>query len=192
MPGINEALDLYRRQPSPPENIDTGFHLVSSIGRPAESEEIEEAKRSGVVVNDEAIELWSACREARLFEDIEYGQWGLVLLSPVESVLRTISPPDYYSEELRPDDLVLGEFLGDTELMVLAPSESGRRRVLIALPLDPRADWFGAAADLAELLIKFHQANGVKYWEEVYRNERRAAKAKADSAHLPRTEEPNQ
>ena len=65
----------------------------------------------------------------------------------------------------RPDDIVLGEFLGDQELLVLAPSETGRRRVLIALPLDSRADWLGAAPDVGEFLGRYFDSAGDKYWE---------------------------
>jgi hypothetical protein len=60
---------------------------------------------------------------------------------------------------------VLGQFLGDQELLVLAPSETARRRVLIALPLDSRADWFGAAPSLGSFLAKYFDAVGDKYWE---------------------------
>jgi hypothetical protein len=60
---------------------------------------------------------------------------------------------------------VLGEFLGDQELLVLAPSETGRRRILIALPLDSRADWLGAAQDLGEFLERYFDHASAKYWE---------------------------
>jgi hypothetical protein len=73
---------------------------------------------------------------------------------------REVRPAD-----LRPDDIVLGEFLGDLELLVLAPSETGRRRILIALPLDRRADWLGAAQDLGEFLQRYFDRAGDKYWE---------------------------
>ena len=58
------------------------------------------------------------------------------------------------------------EFLGDQELLVLAPSESSRRKVLIALPLDSRADWFGAGRDLGEFLGRYFDSVGEKYWEQ--------------------------
>jgi hypothetical protein len=66
---------------------------------------------------------------------------------------------------LRQDDIVLGEFLGDQELLVLAPSETGRRRILIALPLDGRSDWYGAAHDLPQFLEWYFDHGGEKYWE---------------------------
>jgi hypothetical protein len=112
------------------------------------------------------MELWNACREARLFEDVDYGQWGLVLLSPSSSAERTSEAREARPSEFRPDDIVIGEFIGDQELVVVASSESGRRPVLIALPLDGRHEWFLAAMTLGEFLARYFDANGDKYWEE--------------------------
>lgn len=69
--------------------------------------------------------------------------------------------PDAY----RTDDFVIGEFLGDLDLLIMAPSEAGDRKVLVALPLDDRRDWYPAASSLAEFLEKYLQSSGMKYWE---------------------------
>lgn len=63
------------------------------------------------------------------------------------------------------DDIVLGEFLGDSELLVFSPSATGDRRYLIALPLDPRDDWFSAGKSVVEVLERLRDADGDKYWE---------------------------
>jgi hypothetical protein len=60
---------------------------------------------------------------------------------------------------------VIGEFLGDLDLLVLAPGERGDRRVLVALPLDPRADWYGVGASLGDFLVAYADADGDKWWE---------------------------
>jgi len=165
MTGIADVLDRFRRQPTPPEGSTTNpFKLVSTVADPAEMKEIEAAWAETPAPED-ARELWSAAREARLFEDVDYGQWGLVLLSPESSAARTAQERQARPSELRPDDVVVGEFLGDQELVVLAPSETGRRRVLIALPLDGRDDWFPAASSLGEFLEQYFDAVGEKYWE---------------------------
>ncbi|MGH2557157.1 MAG: hypothetical protein ACRDHO_15805 [Actinomycetota bacterium] len=67
--------------------------------------------------------------------------------------------------DLKSDDVVLGEFLGDLDLLVLAPSEVGQRRILIALPLDNRAEWFGVGSTLGEFLARYFHGMGDKYWE---------------------------
>lgn len=61
---------------------------------------------------------------------------------------------------------MLGEFLGDAELLVYAPSEEGGRRYLIALPLDPRNDWYPAGASVAEVLEQLLNTGGEKHWEQ--------------------------
>jgi hypothetical protein len=162
---VPEALDRFRHQPSPPEGS-TGnpFRLVSTLASPARAGEVEEAWGGSELLSD-AVELWMACREARLFEDVDYGQWGLALLTPAASAARTAQEREARPLDYRPGDLVIGEFLGDQELVVLAPSETGQRRVLIALPLDTRVHWPAAAASLGEFLATYFEAAGAKYWE---------------------------
>jgi hypothetical protein len=165
MTAIAAALARFRRQPSPPEaSTSNPLTLVSTLDGPAGANEVEDAWHGHGVPSD-ALDLWAACRQARLFQDVEYGQWGLALLAPSASATRTAQERAARPADLRPDDIVLGEFLGDQELLVLAPAETGRRRILIALPLDRRADWFGAAHDLGEFLQWYFDHAGDKYWQ---------------------------
>jgi len=113
----------------------------------------------------ELIDLWSICRQARLFEDVDYGQWGLVLLDPMASAARSARERATRPLEFKDDDVVIGEFLGDQELLVLAPSEDGRRQVIVALPLDPRADWLPAGTNLGEFFDTYFVVGGRKFWE---------------------------
>lgn len=165
MTAIADALDRFRRQPGPPEGTTTSpFKLESTLDGPALPGELEEAW-NGLELPSDAVDLWAVSRETRLFEDVDHGQWGLALLTPSASATRTAQERDARPVDLRPEDVVLGEFLGDQELLVLAQSETGRRRVLIALPLDSRAHWFGAAPDLGEFLARYFDSAGEKYWE---------------------------
>jgi hypothetical protein len=100
-----------------------------------------------------------------LFEDVDYGQWGLVLLSPTASARRTAEQRARRPDAYRSDDVVIGEFLGDLELLVMAPSEAGNRRILVALSLDDRHDWYPAGSSLAQFLEKYLRSHGDKYWE---------------------------
>jgi hypothetical protein len=61
--------------------------------------------------------------------------------------------------------LVIGEFLGDDELVLYSLSQPPTRRILIALPLDDRGQWPVVATDLADFLDRFQRAGGDKYWE---------------------------
>ncbi len=49
---------------------------------------------------------------------------------------------------------------------MFSPSEAGLHRVLVALPLDPRSEWFGAGKGLADFLDAYFEAGGRKYWEQ--------------------------
>ena len=89
----------------------------------------------------------------------------LVLLDPEASARRTTHELSARPGDFRGDDVVIGEFLGDLELLVIAPSETSRRRILIALPLDPRDEWYRAASELGQFLESYFNARGDKYWE---------------------------
>lgn len=65
--------------------------------------------------------------------------------------------------DVRSDDIVLGEFPGDSELLVHAPSEESDRRYLIALPLEPRENWNPAGSTAVEVLERMPQGR----WREV-------------------------
>jgi hypothetical protein len=158
--------DLLQRFLLAPSTVrtDSPLQLVSSLDSPAADDDLEAAwpRREP----DEVTALWRASRSARLFADSCYGQWGLAILDPFSSKKRTLAERASRPPDIRSDDVVLGEFLGDQELLVFSPSESGVRRILVALPLDPRFEWFGAARSLSEFLAKYFDAGGEKYWEQ--------------------------
>lgn len=169
---VEEALAKYRQQPSPPMGSSRNpFRLVSTLEPPARTSEVEEAWHGRDLPSD-AIHLWAAAREARLFEDVAFGQWGLLLLSPSASAERTAQERAARPSEFKPDDIVIGQFLGDQDLVVLASETSGRR-ILISLPLDGRRDWFRVAPDLGQFLTTYFEHHGDKYWESTVAGEDR-------------------
>ena len=58
-----------------------------------------------------------------------------------------------------------GEFLGDSELLVHSPSETASRRFLVALPLDPRDDWWAAGGSAMAVFDTYLANQGEKFWE---------------------------
>jgi hypothetical protein len=170
MSSIATALSRFRDEPGPSgERTNSPFRLRSTLSPPATAEEIEVAWR-GVELPPAAVDLWTTYRTARLFEDIDYGQWGLIILDPGASVERTSQERESRPMDVRSDDIVIGVFLGDQDLLVLAPSNEGNQRVMIALPLDGRADWMGAAPALGEFLEAYFAAGGNKFWERAARH----------------------
>lgn len=163
MPMLSEVFAALTSWEQPPGGGNP-FKLSCRVDPGASADEIAQAAPSASESEDLRA-LWSASREAWLFEDTEYGQWGLHLLRPAESAVRTSAERARRPDDLRPDEVVLGEFLGDSELLVHAPSEVGGRRYLVALPMEPREDWYAAGGSAAEVLERLLDANGDKYWE---------------------------
>lgn len=62
-------------------------------------------------------------------------------------------------------DRVIGEFLGDQELLVYANNESEGRRILISLPLDSRKEWYPAGLTLEIFMSDYAYSLGRKFWE---------------------------
>jgi hypothetical protein len=115
----------------------------------------------------DVLEFWRIFKSARLFEDRQFSQWGLVLVPPDRALelterFRRIRAPDAV-----PGDLVVGEFLGDSELLFVRadPKASDHGAVLVALPLDRRPDWYRVAPSLPAFLRQYAHAEGAKFWE---------------------------
>lgn len=136
------------------------FRLTCHLGEAAKAEELAEAWPERILPT-ELREFWMVCREAALFVDDDYGQWGLKLLSPAASAARSMREQRQRPSDFSSDDIVLGEFLGDQDLLVL----SGAGAVLVALPIDSRADWYSPATSLAEFFGKYIASKGEKFWE---------------------------
>jgi hypothetical protein len=158
-------LEGYRQWRYPEQGVPNNpFKLECSFSEPASWDEIDSAW-SGGRLDSGVADLWSECREALLFRDVEYGQWGLRILTPTKSAQLTTSERADRPEDIRPDDIIIGEFLGDQELLIFSPSEQGEQVVLICLPFDPRDEWYAAGASLDEFFARYLVAQGGKFWE---------------------------
>lgn len=153
-------------EPVPVEGMPPMTFACTFSPRGVSEEEISQLK---IGCPPDLIEFWKRSSFARLFEDQEYGQWGLVILSPEEAAEETA----FYQERRRKDffkgDLVIGTFLGDQDLLVLRcdPACDDFGKVLVALPLDPREDWYVAAGTLVEFLDQYARGGGEKYWVSI-------------------------
>jgi hypothetical protein len=161
MKEVADALARFRREPSSRGATTNPFVLVSNLSEPASPQEVQDAW-NGQALPPDCKDLWMTCREARLFEDVGYGQWGMILLSPAASATRTLQERQARPDDLNSDDIVIGEFLGDQDLVILAPTDNGGSSVLIAHPLDPRDDLFAPAPDLPSFLERCFESAGEK------------------------------
>jgi hypothetical protein len=143
------------------------FELACKFGDGASNDEL-----SGLsnLAPKELLDFWKEAREADLFVDSKYGQWGLRLWSPARSVGRTQELRSASSTRLVNGDLIIGEFLGDSDLLLVRcdPGAQDFGRILIVLPLDRRADWPTAAANFADFLKTYANESGDKFWDHVH------------------------
>lgn len=115
----------------------------------------------------DVIAFWRVAHSARLFEDSMYGQWGLEILPPREAKSATDAYVTQRRKDYRTGDVVLGRFLGDSDLLILRadPSAGDFGHVLVALPIDRRAQWYRVADSFEAFLDAYARAEGDKYWE---------------------------
>ena len=145
-----------------------------AINMPLESEIVPAIARSSKVLEttldislpEDLQELWQKCNGLRLFEDQTYGQSGLIIWSP-QKVLEQQQSLKRNSDEFQSGDLIIGEFLGDSDLLVVRCDRNSNDygQVIIALPIDHRADWYFPPYLLPEFLQKFINSQGEKFWE---------------------------
>ncbi len=112
------------------------------------------------------VEFWTIARGAKLFEDQQYGQWGLEILEPAQASAMTSLCSTKRARDFIKGDLVVGRFLGDSDLLVVRcePGAADFGTVLVAPPIDPRRDWYSVASSLALFLENYVKAGGDKYW----------------------------
>lgn len=69
--------------------------------------------------------------------------------------------------DFKEGDLIVGEFIGDCELLLIRcdSSSSDFGSVILVNPIDPREDWSMIANDFEKFLVGYFQSQGDKFWE---------------------------
>jgi len=143
----------------PPRTIqDNPFPTVCNLRAAASPKDI--ADCSPAWLPAEVKSFWAVYRGGELFKDVAYGQWGLRIFSPEASATETKRYREIQPYRVTDEDLVLGEFLGDSDLLLVHRTGS----VLLSTPLDKRAVWHQEAS-LLLFLRQYVDRQGDKYWE---------------------------
>ncbi|MGK3964542.1 SMI1/KNR4 family protein [Sorangium sp. So ce118] len=149
----------------------TPFPLSCSIERPwCSVEQSFAALDLDIRMPADLEDFWHYAISARLFEDTEFGQWGLALLAPCDALARTRLFEGERPADYTVGDLIVGEFLGDSDLLLLRcdPDKADFGRALVALPIDPRRDWCDVAPSLSQFIERYALAQGDKFWSKDY------------------------
>lgn len=162
VPNVTESLSKFRGVVVPREY---GAPLVCWLEEPATQEEIQRAWPDASL-QAELLTAWTVSRETWLFVEAKWHQWGLHLLSPIQSAKQTAKErAERPVGAIRPDDIVVGACVGDLDILVLSPSETGDRRLLVAVELYERPDWRPAGCSLGHFLEQYWAAQGDKFWD---------------------------
>ncbi len=105
-------------------------------------------------------QLWAAARELEVHRDVDFGQWGFLLHDPEWSSRERARWNQLYPEKPLSEEWVVGEFLGDCELLVVLPDGG----VVVAQPMERKESWPRVADSLADFLARFFADPDRKYW----------------------------
>jgi hypothetical protein len=150
-------------------NLSMPFVCRSYVGPKAKWDRRELELVLKITLPQDMVEFWNITSGIRLYEDVNYGQWGLIIGSPIETLKHhenVVSNPSR-KEDFLFGDLVFGRFLGDSEFPLIRcdPKSPDYGSVMISLPMDVRKDWFSVASSFTEFLENFIASPDTKYWE---------------------------
>lgn len=111
--------------------------------------------------------LWERFCALRLFEDQTFGQWGLLVYEPLVAIAVTQQWPRDAGDDYLHGDLIIGEFLGDGERLLVRNDASSQDygSVIVSQPVYPRREWPVVAPSLATFFAALMEHQGAKYWE---------------------------
>lgn len=101
---------------------------------------------------------------AILFKDVDYGQWGLKIIPYEELNEFNQNTKEWRGEDLNDEDLIIGEFLGDLDLVVISLSKINYGNISICTPMEPREDWYHLNMNFEEFLERYIAGDGDKFW----------------------------
>jgi len=89
------------------------------------------------------------------------------VLSPEGAAALTSSETNKRPSDYIGGDLLVGRFLGDSDLLLLRcdSTASDFGTVKISLPIDRRNEWDTVAQNFEDFLTKYVTAQGDKFWE---------------------------
>ena len=124
-----------------------------------------------ITLHSDIKQLWNETSGLLLFYDTTYGQWGLIIWSPDQAIIRHqryITETYAAIHDFQIGDCIIGEFFGDTDLLIVRcdPTKPDFGTVIVTSLIDSRDNWSRVASSLTEFLTKFITHYGQKYWEK--------------------------
>lgn len=163
---IADLIDRARREPPHPVP-GTTMILTCSVAEQVHWDRHAIEASFGFRIPDEIASLWDACGELRLYEDTTYGQWGLIIPSPMRILSLNLAYRQERAEDALPGDFVFAEFRGDLDLPILRADQSADDygAVIVARDIGPRDEWDTAGRSVEDFLSRFMDAHGAMFWQ---------------------------
>jgi hypothetical protein len=139
---------------------------VCSVAEPVPWNRLRLETELKVTVPQELVDIWNTAASLRLFQDVDYGQWGLVVMSAEQALQRTKLFAQNYPKHVQRGDLIVGEFLGDSDLVLLRsdPAVQDYGKIIVVQPIYGRGEWPVVAESINAFLKAFLDAQGATFW----------------------------
>ena len=127
---------------------------------------IELSKEYPFNVPTDLVEFWKEVETAKLFYDRTFGQWGLEILKPDDALFLTNEQKNIRSKDYLHSDLIIGKFIGDSDLLVISCNKQDKfGEIIVANPIDSRNEWSTVSRSFLDFLTEYILQKGDKYWE---------------------------
>jgi hypothetical protein len=117
------------------------------------------------ILPNDLLMWWNIIERAKLFEDVDFGQWGLQIFSELEafdiSEKYRLEDSDY-----KDTDIIIGSFLGDSDLLLISTDTIDFGSIIVALSMDKRTDWYKVSSSFEDFLSQYVLNEGDKFWEK--------------------------
>ena len=146
---------------------DLPFPYRCTLGPPEPWDRIHLERQFRHSLPPELVDLWHGASRLHLYEDYQYRKWGLILWSPAQILENHRKAAHSRESELRPADLLIGEFLGDDDLLGIRCERSltDFGTVFVSPARLPRSEWYFLSLSLSEFLNLYLETTGDKWWE---------------------------
>ena len=143
------------------------FPYRCTLGPPEPWDRVHLERQCRVSLPPELVDLWRGASHLHLYEDYQYRKWGLILWSPVEILGNHRKASQSRQSELWPTDLLIGEFLGDGDLLGIRCERSLKDfgTVFVSPAKLPRSEWYFLSLSLSDFLNVYLETTGDKWWE---------------------------
>lgn len=176
-------IDVIQRARTEPPYMPTHYApptaLVCRVNDPVVWDRKAIEREFGFEIPEVLATLWEGCGGMVLYQE---RQAGLIVLSPLEAVVKQREYRRERERDALPGDIVFAEFYADLRLALIRSDKGANDygAVMIVDEMDPRSYWYTPARSLEEFLVRYMDTHGDDYWdvhyEEILANRTKAAK----------------